>query len=505
MILKDYFLFLFIILSFSVFSQNGEDLVIGHVDSIYSKVLDEHRTVWVHVPKNTRPDEKLPVVYLLDGSGHFYSVAGMIRQLSEVNGNTVVPKMIVVAINNTNRTRDLTPNKPEPNTPMYDSTFMALSGGGEKFLQFLENELIPTIEKKYPTSPFRTYIGHSLGGLTIMYTLFTRPDLFDAYICIDPSMWWDNQRLLKEIANSAPGEKYKGKKIFLGIANTLRSDVVLEEVKNDTSEMAFHMQSILALKDELENNKLEGLDFAWKFYREDSHGSVPLITEYDGFRHIFDFHNLNYDFMDKLDTDFDTYTYFINHYQKASEILKTKLKPEEFLVNYIGYEYIKLNKLEDAEKMFAYNVENYPESSNVYDSYGEVSMMLGQKERAITNYKKSLELNPGNQNAIDKLKEMGVEWEPTLKEIELSQEILLSYAGVYELMPGFNVDVTLENNLLFAQGTGQPKIKIIPKSENVFYSKEAPPILTFNSDDQGKVISLTVVQQGQTYTGQKIK
>ena len=121
---------------------------------------------------------KYPVVYLLDGDGHFTSVVGMIQQLSSINGNTIAPKMIVVGIPNTNRMRDLTPT-PEEDITSRESHDNG-PGGGKRFMGFLENELMPHIDGNYPTSPYRMYIGHSLGGLTVISTLLKRPDLFNS-------------------------------------------------------------------------------------------------------------------------------------------------------------------------------------------------------------------------------------------------------------------------------------------------------------------------------------
>src|ERR1700742_152953 len=89
---------------------DGNQIVIGKIDSLYSKTLGEERKIWVHVPNGAPGGSKqrYPVVYLLDGDAHFPSVEGMIQQLTEVNGNTVFPNMILVGIPNTNRLRDLT-------------------------------------------------------------------------------------------------------------------------------------------------------------------------------------------------------------------------------------------------------------------------------------------------------------------------------------------------------------------------------------------------------------
>ena len=144
--------------------------------------------------------QRYPVVYLLDGDAHFYSVAGMIHQLSEVNGNTLFPEMIVVGIPNTDRMRDLTPTH-SPTGYTGDSTGVGSSGGGEIFMSFIEKELIPYIDSLYPTAPYKVFIGHSLGGLTVINALLHHTRLFNSYIAIDPSMWWQNQLLLKQSGN----------------------------------------------------------------------------------------------------------------------------------------------------------------------------------------------------------------------------------------------------------------------------------------------------------------
>jgi predicted alpha/beta superfamily hydrolase len=163
---------LLVIISLSSHAQTDNKIVIGKVDSVYSTILKEKRKVWVYLPNMKagmqNPGQRYPVVYLLDGDGHFESVAGMIQQLSQVNGNTIVPEMIIVGIPNTDRTRDLTPTHIISDPPMMDSNSTKNTGGGENFTAFLEKELMPHIDSLYPTQPFRILIGHSFGGLTVM-------------------------------------------------------------------------------------------------------------------------------------------------------------------------------------------------------------------------------------------------------------------------------------------------------------------------------------------------
>jgi predicted alpha/beta superfamily hydrolase len=129
---------LYTIISLGSYAQTDNKIIIGKVDSVYSTTLKEQRKVWVYTPTMKTgeqiPGQRYPVVYLLDGDGHFESVVGMIQQLSQVNGNTIVPEMIIVGIPNTNRTRDLTPTHITSDPPMMDSN-SSKTTGGSKILQ----------------------------------------------------------------------------------------------------------------------------------------------------------------------------------------------------------------------------------------------------------------------------------------------------------------------------------------------------------------------------------
>src|SRR5687768_9257446 len=146
---KNFLLILVLISTLTSNAQTDNQIVIGKVDSVYSTVLKEKRKVWVYVPnmggmQNT--GRRFQVLYLLDGEGDFQSVVGMIQQLSQINGNTIFPEMIVVGIPNTDRTRDLTPTHIKSDLPMMDSNSTKTTGGGENFAAFLEKELMPHID-----------------------------------------------------------------------------------------------------------------------------------------------------------------------------------------------------------------------------------------------------------------------------------------------------------------------------------------------------------------------
>ena len=378
-------------------AQTNSQIVIGHIDSIDSKILNEQRKIWVYVPpgndNGVYSKQKYPVVYLLDGDGHFFSVVGMLQQFSSINGNTICPKMIVVGIPNTNRTRDLTPSKGDFNSTFVDSTMIANSGGGEKFISFLEKELIPKIDAEYPTEPYRMFIGHSFGGLMVMHTLLHKPELFNAYVSIDPSMWWNSKKLLKEIKNTTLDERYNNKALYLGIANTMSKGMDILNVEEDTTEVTEHIRSILELDTHLKSSSPKQLKYKSKYYEEDTHGSVPLITEYDALRFIFDFYEFKMEMEDYLNPESDFVNKIVNHHKVLSKEFGREIKPEEEYINLLGYQFMNMKQNKKAEQFFKLNVANYPESFNVYDSLADFYSATGEKEKAIKNYKKSIALN----------------------------------------------------------------------------------------------------------------
>lgn len=194
----------------------------------------------------------------------------------------------------------------------------------------------------------------------------------------------------------------------------------------------------------------------------------------------------------------------------AGEALYKKIKDDETYdfnenqMNEIGYLLMGEDKTAEALAVFKWNMETYPKSFNTYDSYAEASMKAGNKEDAIKYYKKSIEMNPGNQNGIDKLKEMDVDTAGLVKEIVVAEEILESYVGDYELQPGFVITISKEGSQMKAQATGQPMFDIYPKSDSVFYLKVIEAQIEFNKTD-GKVDSLTLFQNGQEMPGKRLE
>jgi hypothetical protein len=345
---------------------------------------------------------------LLDGDGHFPSVMGMIQQLSEVNGNTKCPEMILVAIPNTDRTRDLTPTHStlDPtgkNVPDFKS-----SGGGEQFTGFLEKELMPHIDSVYSPAPYKILIGHSFGGLTAMNIVINHTAMFNSYIVIDPSMWWDGRKLLTQAAEVFKQKKFEGRSLFLAIANTMPANMDTLQVQRDTTGTTAHIRSILALKNVLQQNTASGLNWSYKYYNDDNHGSVPLIAEYDGLRFLFNFFDFPKGFQsDVVDKNakIDIGAVFRDHYADISKRMGYQVLPPEDMVNQTAYYLMQTGLGDRAYALFDLNIKNYPDSFNVYDSMGDYYDNQKNKAKAIEFYKKSLKVKEtlDTQKKLDKL------------------------------------------------------------------------------------------------------
>lgn len=479
-------------------AQTSDNIIIGKVDSVYSGILKEKRKVFVYVP-NMKPgmqtvSQRYPVVYLLDGEGHFESVAGMIQQLSQVNGNTVVPEMIVVGIPNTDRTRDLTPTRIISDPPMMDSNFSKSTGGSENFARFLEKELIPHIDSLYPTQPFRVLIGHSFGGLTVMNIITNHTKLFNAYIAIDPSMWYDKENFLRATQKKLTAQNYNGTRLFVGIANTMDEGMTLEKMKKDTSTNTRHIRSIFAMDKFIRSNPKNGLLYASKFYGDDDHGSVPLISEYDGLRFLFSWYRFKFTIADFTGPGIEVVQRMKKHYEKVSREMGFKFTPPEMVVNGFGYNALSLKQYEKAAALFEMNIANYPESGNTYDSYADLLLARKDSTAAIANYKKALAItnSEGTKLKLDQL--LGI------STIKISGKDLEKYVGAFEFeVISLIATITMKGDALWVSAPGQGDFELVPVSLHVFSLKGVPGYMLKFEMEGDKSFGLVALQPNGTF------
>jgi predicted alpha/beta superfamily hydrolase len=338
---------------------------------IKSEVLAEELVAIVQTPAGyDRNQQRYPVLYMTDGPNHLQHTAATIAFLAN-NGR--MPEMIVVAIANTDRTRDLTPNKGSA----ADSKAFPTGGGGDKFLTFIEKEVIPQVEKTYRTQPFRVFAGHSLGGLLVVHAFAKRNELFNAYLAVSPSLWWDNQSTVRDTEAFLQGRKELDRALFITLGN----------------EQGGMLAGFNKAKELLGRQQLK--DFVWDAQRmeDEDHGTVVLRSHYAGLKKIFD------GWQPSPKVVAGGVKAVEEHYAKLSARYKFKVLPSESTMNQLGYQLLGRGKTDEAISVFKTNVERYPNSSNVYDSLAEAYEKVGRLEQARTNYERAVQLSAKHQDA----------------------------------------------------------------------------------------------------------
>lgn len=241
-------------------------LDIGRLDSLNSDILKEKRLFQVFVPQNYKPGStnKYDVLYVLDGGNWNTGLITKVQRFLE--GESYMPPTIIVSILGIDRNKDLTP------THMND---WKTSGGAGKFLSFIKDELIPYINKEYPSNDDNTLWGHSLGGLFVINALLNEPKVFKSYIAVDPSLWWDDGYIQKIAAGKLPA--LAGLNITLFISG--------REGKDGESMKIASMDTIL--------NKMAPAGLTWKHvnYPDETHSSIRFKSIYDGLKFSYGWHN----------------------------------------------------------------------------------------------------------------------------------------------------------------------------------------------------------------------
>lgn len=194
--------------------------IIGETRVFKSKILNEDRTLHVYLPEGFDKEKSYPVIYLLDGSANedFLHIAGLV-QFYKMQFN--MPDFMVVGIANVDRKRDFTFHTDlEDLKKDYPTT-----GHSAKFIDFVEQELQPFVNAAYKTTETKYIIGQSLGGLLATEILLKKPSLFTHYLIVSPSLWWDDESLLKEA--KALLAKQREMKQYVYISVGLQEDKIM--------------------------------------------------------------------------------------------------------------------------------------------------------------------------------------------------------------------------------------------------------------------------------------
>lgn len=303
-------------------------------------------------------------------------------------GNTTCPELIIIAIPNTNRYRDLTPF--DPANDKIDSS------GIEQFSLFLESELIPYIDKSYKTLQHRTLIGHSLAGSFVLNTLINHQNLFTNYLAIDPGLKLHDYRFFDYAIEKIRNNSFKNKSLFMTVANTMPEAMDTLSVLTDTSWTTSTIRSNLKFAKDVKKCTNNELNYQWKYYTNENHLSIPTISEYDGLKHFFRWNVLDLDKIIRTDPDIAGESFFnrvTGHYRMVTEKLGFKTLPDHEQMNDLGNYYMQKEDFEAALLFFHFNIENYPNNSKSYDSMGHYFLARKQSAKATQMFKKANEIN----------------------------------------------------------------------------------------------------------------
>jgi len=348
--------------------EKTQELTIGIKQNIVSAILNEERSIIISLPKDYEDsDAKYPVLYLTDGLQNIWHVAGATELLTRTGS---IPPMIVVGIESVDRMRDftLTANNNNPK-----------SGGGKKFLSFIEEELIPYVESNYRTNTYKLLEGHSLGGLFTASTLMENPNLFDSFIIMSPSLWWNNEELTEKAKDFFKTQTDLDKTLFLGVG-TYESDPdfgMRKELKNFANVIG--------------ENRPENLRFEHKELEKEGHMSSTLLSNYYGLKFIFSdmaFPESLYEYY-KDEKFLKHESYIMNKYGKAAK------QSAESYVN-LAINLIQKEKYPEAITVLERSIAVYSFDVGLMNFLASIHEKNNDIEAAITTYKRAIETSKEN-------------------------------------------------------------------------------------------------------------
>lgn len=336
------FIFIFSIitvsnLNFNCYALESDSLI----KTINSKVLNEERDIIVKLPQSytNNKTNKYPVLYLLDGENNLNHTSATLEALS---GSHLAPELIIIGIFQKKRMAEL--------TPTVDKSMSEPTGKGETLLAFIEQEVIPYINKNYRTEDYKILSGHSLGGLLVISAIQSRPQLFDAHFAFSPSLYWDERSTLKKTVDFLQKTKDSRRHLYINIG----------------SEKGKMRSAFDEFSNQLMKLPLNTINFKAEVFESEPHGITAVVGQYYAFRNLFQkwempFYNDSVWEIDKI----------ITHYDGISEYYGYTIYPPEEMIHSEGFVHMLNERPDKAIPYFEHNFENYPGSESASRSFAE--------------------------------------------------------------------------------------------------------------------------------------
>ncbi len=353
------------------FQNEGDDVVIGTYHKISSKILNEERTLLVHLPRSyTSTSLDYPVLFLLYGNQVTTYFAQAVSVLDRLGPTGSMPEMLLVAITNTDRYRDLLPQQPDGSPT-----------GIENFVRFFEKELVPYVETHYRAKDFRAVMGPQAGANFAMYTLFEHPELFQAAIINNPFRWQGGRDLVLQSA----GDFLKGQTTFPRFMS-----ITYEDSDELAREGAAYIDRFADLVKDLQ---IPGFRLHLNFIPDNDEFIQPMGLR-SGLKAMFQ----DYPFPE--DREVNRLSDIKEFYTGLSKAYGFTVDPPEHILSMQTYGLLGRGRRTEAVEVLNYLQANYPRSANAYMIFSNLYMQDGELEKARDALKKMIEILPGDVGGI---------------------------------------------------------------------------------------------------------
>lgn len=406
---KKTLLVLTIICFFSNYSsaqKQGIDNVVGEKFTISSKILGEDREIQVYLPKSYDDDgqKNYPVLYILDGQRYFLYGVGFQQTFTNFSKT---PEFIVVGIEN-----------------IYPQRFDLLEMSADKYLEFMEQEVLGFVDKNFRTADDRILFGWEYGGGFAIHVMAMRPDLFNAYFSASPFPL-DYRRdpeadtRIKIMENLLSKGAALNKFLYFTLGkdeyNSLSGTDSLVGLLKKSSPKELNWKYDL-LDDEKHvstpyRTLYKGLERYYDDFEPIRFESIQVFNEAGGIKHVYEHYRkrgLRYGISTKIDDktkfslintartedNYAQFDFFLNEFEDYIE-------RSNFNINWgirFGRFYLKHDNPYKAIKVFNTLSDKFPKSSKPHNALGDAFKAKGDAKQASKSYQKAIELVKENSD-----------------------------------------------------------------------------------------------------------
>lgn len=441
-------------------AATGRPIVIGERFQLQSEATGETRTYLVHRPPDyDLSNARYPLLIVLDGDDDFQHASTTADLLADANR---IPAMLVVGIPNTDRNRDLIPLTPQSRS--------------ENFLKFITTELIPKLDHDFRTSSYRILVGHSNGGLFGLYALVKAPGVFAGYILASPALGARDHQLLKAVDSFIQENKDVAGSMYLTLANEA-------DLLSENWELSSYLQN--------QASRDPHWSFAFRRYPEETHGTVPLRSVYDGLEFIFDGWAVP-----DVSALFDQggVSAIEKHYTALSSRLGfTVPVPAEVLLS-PAFTLYRQKRVDEAEQVILRTLELYPNDTNALLTAGRLNFDKGNRAKAIEYLKKALLVSPPRRAIGVDYAALNLDPNAVVPAAQVSAEDLQKVAGAYGASTPALTIVRRGGNLFAVIDAHENELTALSASR--FYFNDGDDVISFSRDSRGRVVGLRLERRG---------